>query len=56
MGKEGKFNYCENPSLDDLKYTHDILICNYKDFRLSQLAYRIKSQVTYRPKPKMFYC
>lgn len=45
----------DDPALE-VKNMHDVLICEYKNFKLSQLANKIKAQINYRPKPKIYYC
>lgn len=41
-------------SIDDIKLIQDSLDYDFRNLKLSALAHKIKSQLMYKPKPKMF--
>lgn len=40
--------------VDEIRLIQDSLDYDFRNLKLSALAHKIKSQLTYKPKPKMF--
>lgn len=44
----------KNAQDDEIKLIQDSLDYDFRNLKLSALAHKIKSQLTYKPKPKMY--
>ena len=47
--------YCKKETSKEISYLEDILDYDFQNLKLSILAQKIKSQTTFRPKPKILY-
>ena len=46
--------HVKDAKFDEIKLIQESLDYDFRNLKLSALAHKIKSQLTYKPKPKMF--
>ena len=55
MANDFQETYSNYGANNEIKQIQDSLFYDFRNFRLNVLANKIKSQLVYKPKPKIYY-